>query len=116
MKKMNFARILLVSSLLVMFGSCGTAPVPQGVLPEDKMVDLMTDVYLMEGYYADETMYHFDSMPIQIRESYDELFQKYGITQAEFDSNLMYYFHRPETYTSIQQQVLDRLNQDAPKQ
>lgn len=116
MKLKLYLYIVLIPCVLMMFSSCHRSALPPGVLPENQMVDLLTDVYIMEGYYADETMYHFDSMIVEINESYDELFDKYGITRAQFDSNMSYYSHNPAELELINQQVLSRLDSISPHQ
>jgi hypothetical protein len=41
---------------------------------------------------------------------YDELYKKYGVTQADFDSTVVAYTRRPDLYMKVYDDVILRLN------
>lgn len=70
---------------------------PDDVMSRREMRSFLTDLHLLEGV--------FSSKPPQLdRERayyYNALFQKHGITKAEFDSSLVYYTKNPKAFERI---------------
>ncbi len=68
--------------------------------------------------------YHLAKAVAQVDGNYDELsyrqslyfqaiLQKHGVTQAEFDSSLVYYYTRADRFASVYRRVVDRLQDQA---
>ncbi|MGL4293953.1 MAG: DUF4296 domain-containing protein [Bacteroidales bacterium] len=102
---MRLYQIILISVCLTVL-AC--ARVPEGVLDNKKMEQVLYDVHIAEGI--------MDEFPSQYRtlESKQKLmagvFRENAITKAEFDSSMVYYGANLDQYMKIYQRVTERLN------
>lgn len=76
----------LVLLLLILFAACDNHP--QDVLSRGKMEDVLYDYHIMQGIVND--------LPAEEREAKGQdymnaVFEKHGITEAQFDSSIVYY-------------------------
>lgn len=110
MNKRNHILLLAMVAMLVVAG-CGGKRLPEGVLDHDKMVDFLTDAYLLESYYAVETNYNFDSISPDFVRAYDDILERHGITSDEVETSLDYYSHNPELYNAISREVEARIDE-----
>ncbi|VTQ02327.1 DUF4296 domain-containing protein [Sphingobacterium daejeonense] len=62
-------------------------------LPQDDMVELMTDVHILDGYISNIPV---DSAKKVIDPLYEELFAKYGLDSTSFNKNVNFYFGDPK--------------------
>jgi len=77
--------ILLILLLLAMLTACKKTPA--GILPKDDMEEVLFDYHLMQGMID-----QMDSEERKNTQRYlDAVFQKHGITQAEFDTSMEWY-------------------------
>ena len=83
-------------------------PTPEVFLSEGQMIDIMTDVQIIEAdiNYRKSKGMDVDSIPILF---YDQLFEHYGITDSIFRENMEYYTLFPATLESIMDSVTNRL-------
>ena len=102
MKKIKLI-LISFSALLI---SCHSEPLPEGILNQKAMTELLTDVYLLEGAYTNYTKDQLDSATNQIKIDYDSLFHKHKITPEQFETNLTYYAEHATEYDTINQRVL----------
>jgi hypothetical protein len=79
---------------------------PKNVLSKKEMVEVLTEYHLLHGtlqvsnkYYTPESNLYFQN-----------LLQKHGITQAEFDSSMVWYAKNPKKFERIYAEVQLRLN------
>lgn len=75
------------------------------VIPEKKMVDVLVDLHLSDGMteytnVAGFTDYYLDSASL-----YTSIFNKHGVTRAEFDSTLSFYSTRTDRFQKIYEKV-----------
>ena len=96
--KVKFFLILLFVSF---FLSCRNEkkPAPSVLLSEPQMVDVMTDVQIMEGIISYKRNSNQKTAYIK-NIGYDTLFAHYGITDSIFKENLKYY-NDVDPYTLI---------------
>lgn len=88
--------------------SCGTDNDSiEGVIEKEKFIELLTDVQIMEAMNQfiknKETDYNLDF-------SYQWIYEKYGITEDEFRSSVLYYTQDPETYEEIYDEVIIKIS------
>jgi hypothetical protein len=80
----------------------------QKIIPEKKMVAILTDYYIMNGvitdYSVSRKMNHLDSASV-----YGSVLTKYGYIKADFDASLKYYINQPEKIEELYQKVIDEL-------
>lgn len=95
-----------------MMSSC-KPELPDGVISEGKMEDILYDYHMAqgmadaapkeEGYTNDMLLYEF----------HQAVFDKYGITEAEFDSSMSYYCSDLDRLSRIYSHVSERLEKTA---
>ncbi|WP_418699165.1 DUF4296 domain-containing protein [Bacteroides sp.] len=78
---------------------------PKTVLPDAKMENLLYDYHIAKAM-GEEVPYNESYKRVLYIES---VFKKYGITQADFDSSMLWYARNPETLTKIYEKVNLRL-------
>jgi hypothetical protein len=81
----------------VMFAACSRAP--EGILPERKMQHVLVDIQIAED------MIGMDAATFPTNEEktalYRSVFRKHGVTEAEYDSSLVWYGHNLDAYMRI---------------
>ncbi len=84
---------------------------PRGILSEEKMEDVLVDFHLAQG--MSETQ---NEVPELARYKYIQaVFKKHRITEAEFDSSLVYYSGKAEDFTRIYENVVQRVQASAER-
>jgi hypothetical protein len=105
-------RVLVLFFAFVFFSSCGDDK-PAGILPEETMVPLLTDLHLADGYSA--TLYSNNST-IDARTVYKAVYSKYNTDSATVNRSLKYYAQHPvqmeKMYTTIQSNLANLLKED----
>jgi hypothetical protein len=111
-------RLVLISLLFVLVCGCAHKDkgfMPERVLSEREMIDIMTDVQFIEAdiNYRKTQEKGAESSPNDYRELtqsyYDQLFEHYGITDSIFSQNMRYYTERPAQLEKIMDSVFQRL-------
>ncbi len=95
---------LFVVLILLAFASCSR---PEGVLSSSKMEDVLYDIHMADGVLA---MKGYQSgHNTEGGKYYESVLQKHGITQAQFDSSLVWYTDNPQRFNKIYPKVITRL-------
>lgn len=106
----NLIKLFIVSCLLF---SCKPdkeedQPVPENLLTEEQLIQVLTDTYLSESASAINvkavTGEKFDSVYI-----FNPL-KDNGISKAKFDSTIVYYSRHPKKLKIIYNKILDKLS------
>ena len=119
-------RFSLIILLFVLVTACGGHKdkgfIPDRLLTEQEMIDLMTDVQIIEGditYQKTRERELSDSIKIEPKdyvklseEYYDQLFEHYGITDSIFRQNIRYYTEQPALLEKIMDSVVQRLTKE----
>lgn len=103
-------RLLLIVSLIAL-AACQSddISIPKDVLPKDKFAQIMIDVQLTEGLKSQYT--HRKTMGSEhVRVLFDELFEKHGTSEEEFQHSFAFYREYPSLMEEIYEQVLDSLS------
>jgi len=94
---------------------------PERLLSEQEMIDVMTDVQIIEADLNYQKAQEREVEPndtVQIkkkdyvklsRDYYSQLFEHYGITDSIFAENIKYYTERPAVLEKIMDSVMNRL-------
>ena len=94
---------------------------PERLLTEREMIDVLTDVQIIEAdinYQKNHEQDQNEEDSVEIvpkdyakmtREYYDQIFEHYGITDSIFVQNMRYYTERPEVLERIMDSVSNRL-------
>ena len=85
--------------------------VPSEYIQPDDMEDLIYDYHVAQGIAAQQE----GNQDYNRRLTFELVLKKHGLTQAEFDSSLVYYYTRADRFQEIYKHVQDRLNAEAEK-
>ena len=120
-------RLVLLSLLFVLATACGHKDkgfIPEQLLSEQEMINIMTDVQIIEAdinYQKSQEREQEPNDTIKIipkdyvklsRVYYAQLFEHYGITDSIFEQNLKYYTERPAELEKIMDSVMQRLTKE----
>ena len=83
---------------------------PSGVLSPDAMRDILYELHRADG--AIQAAGYNYSHDQEVAGYYKNILDKYGITQAEFDSSLVWYTDNPQIFNKIYPKVIARLEAD----
>lgn len=100
-----FYRIVFVLGIILLLTACEGRP--KGVLSQSKMTNVLTDLHKLDGYLA-EKGFQYGHYP-EKTPYYNFILKKHGITEAEFDSSLVWYTKNPKTFDKIYANVLIQL-------
>jgi hypothetical protein len=86
-----------------------TLPKPEKLIPKDKFLKMMVDIYLVQG---------IDKTPQDIKELgkltqtdlYYSVLKKYSVADTVFVRSLIYYSSSPKEYEKMHVQIMDILN------
>ncbi len=93
--------------LLLVMASCSGRP--DGVMSQREMRSFLTDLHLLEGVLLQNTATSGDER-VEVY-YYNALFEKHGITKADFDSSLVYYTKQPKRFERIYASVTRNLEE-----
>jgi hypothetical protein len=90
--------------------SCGKGGVTaKGVLPEDKMLELLSDIYVVEQKVNSLGLKR-DTADLIFEKLKDKVFEKAGTTDSIFRLSMDYYIDRPKIMEGIYSQLVDSMN------
>ena len=101
----------LISCVLLLFISCKEqkTSIPSNVLPEDKMVEVLTDVRLAEANArVARQMQQYEEHLLD--SAYFVIYKLHDINTQQLKESLEYYGERPELLKKINEKVLENLN------
>lgn len=110
---MKIIRILSLSALLALSAlpvACRNKGVPPGVMDARTMTEFLKEAYMLEGFYAIETEFRYDSLHAEMVASYDSLLARYGLTRGDFELSIDYYSRHPREYDLIHRKVVASLD------
>lgn len=83
-------------------------PEPEGLLSQEQMVEVMTDIHLIEG--ARTGLVIMGDTVGGVNEHYKAFFEKHHVSQNQFDSSFVYYSKKPEVFDKIYERVIENLS------
>jgi len=94
----------LFFSVLIFLVACGGDKIPKEIIGGDKMVQLLTEVHIIDG-----SMYNVMQVPDSLYKygsgKYLALFKKYGTDSVQFKNSFKYYSSHPELMAEIYEKV-----------
>ena len=104
--------LLLIIFLLLTFLLYACSPsLPKGILGEKKMTDVLVDYHLAQGMAEAQG----ENQDVARYKYIQAVFRKHHITEAEFDSSMVYYSGRAEVFTQIYKNVVTRVQAQAER-
>ena len=100
---------ILTLSVLLLLMSCGDkqtkVTAPNVLLSEPQMVEIMTDVYILENAINHRRGKSISTNNLKTK-GYEALFEHYGITDSVFYENVDYYNDNPVVMKRVMDSVL----------
>lgn len=87
---------------------CSNGNTPKGVLNQDQMVDVMTDLHLVDGYVS--TIIYNDTIKVNKQDLYKSVYRKHKITDSVYELSLKHYSMDPQLLDTLYVQVEKRLS------
>ncbi|MCC8174473.1 MAG: DUF4296 domain-containing protein [Odoribacter sp.] len=103
---MKLVKILMIGMLICMLWECARN---EQVMRQKEFTSLLIDMHVTDGILSVYGEYTPDRDK-KVYSYYNELFDKYGIDRAIFDSTMHYYNSKPEVFNKIYEVVVDSLN------
>lgn len=113
MKKYGFVLLPVALLLCGVLSSCNSDEVPPDVMSEERMASFLQEAYLIEGFYAVETGFHYDTLQPEMIGTYDSLLSRYGLNRETFEHSVDWYTAHPEVYQRVHDTVLARFEREA---
>lgn len=102
------SRLLIGFLVLILLATCNTDKKPPGIVDRKRMVPLLSDFHLAEGYLSSLPQ---DSSRLMANNYYASVFSKYGTDSIGFNKSLVYYSKDPTVLNQIYTEVQQRLQQ-----
>lgn len=90
--------------------SCGrpdAVKIPEGTLSDSAMVSILTDLHLVEGAKVGNKIMG-DTIPANVY--FKKIYQKHGISEAQFERDFRFYTSNPKLMTKIYEEVIVNLS------
>lgn len=91
--------------IVLLFAACEGRP--KGVISQGEMVNVLTDIHKLDASMAVRGI-NYGQFDVK-NEYYVSVLHKYGITQAQFDSSVVWYSRNPKSFDRIYDKVIHNL-------
>ena len=89
--------------------ACSSDKPPEGILPEDKMVEILVDIHMAEGVASSLTIPYDSSRKVYpVLEK--QVFQKHQVEDSVFLESFTYYLRNSATMERIYARTIDSLS------
>ena len=95
--------------------SCSSGEKPQNLIDEGTMVNIMTDIHLIEAEINNIHLQHQDSSVFVYQKLKVLMLKKYNIDTATFNSSFKYYIINPDKMKLIYVEVKKKLEEEKKK-
>lgn len=99
---------ILFFSLLLFLIAC-KPNVPDGVIKEDKMIPLLIDIHLIDGYLHNNSNSPKDTVSKIAMNMYAAVYRKHQTDSAQFKNSFKYYAQRPEVLSKLYETVVNKM-------
>lgn len=103
---------IFLTSICIL-SACGDSFIekPEGLVPEEQMVDMLVDLHLADALYTQKRNRTGGSeMRIKTEDFYYSVLEKYGVADSVFEKSIVYYASFPKDFEEIYAEALDRVN------
>jgi len=94
----------LFFSVLIFLAACSGNKTPDGIIAQDKMTNVLTDIHIVDG-----SMYNVMQLPDSLykygTDKYQMVFRKYQTDSVQFKKSFQYYSSNPEKLQAIYDQI-----------
>lgn len=106
-------RLLALFLGVIFWVSCNNKPMPEGLIEREKMVNVLTDVHVVEGYSG--TVMDADTMKQVLANYMNLVYKKHQIDSLQFKKSLKYYSANPKLLNEMYGEVLRKLDSQQKK-
>ncbi len=99
--KMKVFKILLF--LVTLISACEPNNKPKDLIEEKKMILIMTDLHIMDGYMS--TIVYNDTMRRNTKNLYATIYKTHNTTQQSYEESLKYYSRKPALLDTMYNKV-----------
>lgn len=99
----------IIFSILIILFSCKDEKLPEGILDENKMVEVLIDIHLAEGLVSTFPI-HYDSSRVLYPLFEKEVFKDHQIPDSVFRTSLEYYMKDTKMMDRIYARTIDSLH------
>ena len=92
---------------LLILTSCNQSKLPEGVLDEQRMINVLADLSVIDGYMS--SLMYTDTLRIEGRSYYATVYKNHNISKEVFDKSLKYYSNQPVLLDSMYSKVTRKL-------
>ena len=100
-------RLQLFIIPLLLLTACQKNKLPEGVLDEQRMINVLADISVVDGYMS--TLMYTDTLRIEGRSYYATVYKNHNISREIFDKSLKYYSNQPVLLDSMYSKVTRKL-------
>lgn len=111
MIKVIFKWIMVVMAIAAIH-ACGGKKMP---LNKEQFTALLVDMHRIDGTLSVNRVARGSDTDLKNYAYYNELFRKYGITRADFDSCMYYYSAQTVLFSEIYDVIIDSLNREVTR-
>ena len=94
----------LFFSVLILLAACSGNKTPDGIIAQDKMTNLLTEIHIVDG-----SMFNVVQVPDSLykygADNYQMVFRKYQTDSLQFKKSFQYYAAHPEKLAAIYEQI-----------
>lgn len=102
-------KFALSAFLLLFFISCDVSEkIPENILGEEKMADVLVDIQLLEATYNSRLL-NTDDRSERMSRYEKEIFEHHGISEETFNESYTYYQDYPKKLELIYESVFEKL-------
>jgi hypothetical protein len=91
--------------------ACSQSDVPDNLIPEEVMINVLTETHLLEARVGRLSLNTYDSASVAFVYLQKELWNKYDIDSLSYVQSYDYYGMYPKRFAELYQKVEDRLTQ-----
>ncbi len=101
-------KVFLFTVALVVFSCEAEEEIPEGILSEKQMIELLIDIRVAEGKVVNLSLSK-DSATVLYKALEKRVFESYQVDSADYTKSYNYYLLNPRKFLSINNVVLDSL-------
>ncbi|MCH7398955.1 DUF4296 domain-containing protein [Belliella sp. DSM 107340] len=102
-------KLIFIIPIIILLYGCKDGNIPSGVLDEDKMVSVLIDIHLAEGF-ASTFPINYDSSRTIYPMLETDVFRKHNVSDTVFHESLEFYLAHPRKIDRIYARAIDSLN------
>jgi uncharacterized protein DUF4296 len=103
-------KIIIIALTLLLVACHNEKKTPEYVIPQEDMVNIIVDIHITDGLLTLNNVRR-NLAKKDTANYYDQVFENYGYTRADFDTSVYYYSMNINDYDKIYAEVLNKLNE-----